>query len=209
MIEGKLGVEIEGVERVVGKSDGVVRVGVGERHCLFPPPRGEVEAERKGEGEGGEGGEKTVFLLSGEGTREVFRLDTVFFQNWYGYQDEVVGRGGSVDLVQVLSVSLGGAFGLFFLVVSGWMHNIFPPHFFLPFLRLPSSPYPDSSPPFSRSLSPFQHPRQQLTRIQSKHKLTKPHNRCSTPAAPTCRRPGGCRSGAPCRGPRESSSGGG
>ena len=58
----------------------------------------------EGEGKGDEG-EKTVFVLSGEESDEVFQLDTVFFQNWYGYQDQFVREGKGPSLVQVMSVS--------------------------------------------------------------------------------------------------------
>ena len=104
VVQGRLGVEMEGRERVLGSADGEVRVGRWVRHRLYPAPvvRGADEGEAEGEGEGEA---ITKFLLSGGETEEVYRLDTVFFQNWYGYQDEVVMARGKMDLVQVLCVS--------------------------------------------------------------------------------------------------------
>ena len=77
--------------------DGEVRFQKGEHHRLFP------HFGREGVGEDGE--KKTVFVLSGEESGEVFQLDTVFFQNWYGYQDRFVSEGRGPSLVQVMSVS--------------------------------------------------------------------------------------------------------
>ena len=82
-------------------------------HRLYPPPRmseeGRAVGGEEGEGgkggkEGGEEGEITKFWLWGEETQEAYQLDTVFFQNWYGYQDEVVKKGGGMDMMQVLCV---------------------------------------------------------------------------------------------------------
>lgn len=50
-----------------------------------------------------EGGEPIRFRLWGQETDKVSRLDTIFFENWYGYQDEIL-AGKSIDLVQVLTV---------------------------------------------------------------------------------------------------------
>lgn len=52
----------------------------------------------------------TKFLLSGGETTELFRLDTVFFRNWYGCQDEIVLGAGRMDLIQVLCVGYNVAF---------------------------------------------------------------------------------------------------
>lgn len=64
----------------------------------------DVGEQAKGYDDGWDG-EKTVFLLSGQDTDEMFRLDTVFFENWYAYQDLVVVKGEKIDLLQVMSVS--------------------------------------------------------------------------------------------------------
>ena len=67
---------------------------------MFPPPP--LQGESKGDGKLAK--RVIKFLLSGGETTELFRLDTVFFQNWYGCHDEVVMGGGRMDLIQVLCV---------------------------------------------------------------------------------------------------------
>ena len=108
MTQGWLGIECSGVERVIGVKDGEVRFQKGEHHRLFP------HFGREGGREDGE--KKTVFVLSGEESAEVFQLDTVFFQNWYGYQDRFVSEGKGPSLVQVMSVSLSSSSFLFFFL---------------------------------------------------------------------------------------------
>lgn len=101
VLEGRLAVEIEGVEHILAPSDGELEVRPWCNHRLYSP------VTKQGEDEGmddGWDGEKTVFLLSGEDTDEMFRLDTVFFENWYAYQDLVVVKGEKIDLIQVMSV---------------------------------------------------------------------------------------------------------
>ena len=99
VLEGRLGLEIEGCDRILGPGDGQVRVEPWTSHRMFPPPLQEGSKE-DGEHTGG----TTRFILSGGETAELFRLDTVFFENWYRYQDEVVMGGGSMDLIQLLCV---------------------------------------------------------------------------------------------------------
>lgn len=93
VLEGRLCVEIDGVERILTIDDGEIVIKAWAHHRLYPPPRD------------GQNGNKTVFLLSGDDTPEVFKLDFVFFQNWYAYQDECVANGGKFDPIQVMSVS--------------------------------------------------------------------------------------------------------
>ena len=100
VLEGRLGLEIEGRDRILGPEDGQVKVEPWTNHRMFPPPSSPEENKRDGE----HAREITRFLLSGGETTELFRLDTVFFQNWYGYQDEVVMGDGRIDLIQVLCV---------------------------------------------------------------------------------------------------------
>ncbi|CAD6590140.1 MAG: hypothetical protein ASARMPREDX12_004208 [Alectoria sarmentosa] len=94
VLEGRLCVEVEGRERVLGPEDGEVVVEPWANHRLYPPPTGK-----------GDGGATTRFLLSGGETEESYKLDSVFFQNWYGYQNEVVMVGAKMDLIQVMCVS--------------------------------------------------------------------------------------------------------
>lgn len=102
VLEGRLAVEIEGVEHVLGPKDGEFEVRPWCNHRLYSPV---TEQGKDGElYDDGWDGEKTIFLLSGQDTDEMFRLDTVFFENWYAYQDLVVVKGEKIDLIQVMSV---------------------------------------------------------------------------------------------------------
>lgn len=94
-LEGNLGLEVEGKEIVLTSRDPEFRIGAWVNHRSYPlePPRQD-------------GSKVVVFLLSGEPTRSVFQLGTLFFENWYGYQDEMVGAGRPIRFLQVLSVSL-------------------------------------------------------------------------------------------------------
>jgi hypothetical protein len=119
-VQRKLGVEIAGKEVILcadGEGEGGNQVCVEKwvGHRLYPPPQREEGRVDRGKGEVGVGegvkegeeeGEITKFWLWGEETKEAYRLDTVFFQNWYGYQDEVVSSGGAMDLTQVICVSV-------------------------------------------------------------------------------------------------------
>lgn len=92
VLHGRLGVEIGSAgSRELQAADGEVRVPAGTHHRLFPPRRIE-------------GDNQMVFLLAGDDTARALKLDTLFFQNWYGYQDEVLLGGKNFDLIQVLSV---------------------------------------------------------------------------------------------------------
>ena len=99
VLEGRLGVNVEGFgERDIGVEDGEVVVKPWKYHLLYPV----LDDGRRD----GEGRMKTCrFLLSAEETGETLKLDTVFFQNWYGYQDDIVVRGAKMDLIQVMCVS--------------------------------------------------------------------------------------------------------
>ncbi|KAI0814718.1 hypothetical protein GGR55DRAFT_444814 [Xylaria sp. FL0064] len=121
VLEGRLAVEVEGVEHVLGPSHGEFKLRPWCNHRLYSPVtdvRGQQlpdkeykDEEEEEEGDDGWDGEKTVFLLSGQDTDEMFRLDTVFFENWYAYQDLVVVKGEKINLVQVMSMfDAGGSY---------------------------------------------------------------------------------------------------
>lgn len=95
VLEGRLCVEVDGHVRVLSREDGQICVKPWANHRLYPPPNDGATPTTT---------TKIRFLLSGEETREMFRLDTVFFQNWYGYQDQVVLEGKRMDLIQVMCV---------------------------------------------------------------------------------------------------------
>lgn len=97
VLEGRLCVEADGQTRLLSPEDGEVCVGPWTHHRLYPPPLKRHDDVT---------GQRTVFLLSGSEPESLFKLDLVFFENWYAYQDEVVVRGARVNLFQVLSVSV-------------------------------------------------------------------------------------------------------
>ncbi|KAJ8105463.1 hypothetical protein ONZ43_g7417 [Nemania bipapillata] len=109
IVEGRLAVEVEGVEHVLSPRDGEFSLQPWCNHRLYSPVT-DVGEVSKGYDDGWDG-EKTVFLLSGQDTDEMFRLDTVFFENWYAYQDLVVVKGEKIDLLQVMSMfDAGGSY---------------------------------------------------------------------------------------------------
>lgn len=93
VLEGPLSVEIDGKTHTLGTKDGEFRFQKMCNHRLYPC----VTDQRI-----------TRFLLSGSDTAESYKLDEIFFQNWYGYQDQVLLHGEKVDLIQVMSVSTAG-----------------------------------------------------------------------------------------------------
>ncbi|KAI0114285.1 hypothetical protein F4776DRAFT_656682 [Hypoxylon sp. NC0597] len=99
-VEGKVGVEIEGREHVLTRGGPEFLIQAWANHRSYP-----IDPSRQ------EGAQKVKFLLSGEKTREVFQLSTLFFENWYKYQDEVIKTGGRIDFIQVLSTfDAGGTY---------------------------------------------------------------------------------------------------
>ena len=90
--EGQLCIDVEGEEKVYSKEDGEITVKPGLNHCLYPP----LDFFDRGA--------DIKFILSAQSTPLLFRLDTIFFENWYGYQDEVVLGGKPMDIIQVMSV---------------------------------------------------------------------------------------------------------
>ncbi|KAI1817209.1 hypothetical protein GGS20DRAFT_582717 [Poronia punctata] len=112
VIEGRLAVEIEGREYILTREDGEFRLPGWCNHRLYAPNnQGGEEDGDEGDKGGGEGDKKTVFILSGQDTDELLRLDTVFFENWYSYQDRVFVDGEKIDLIQVMSMfDAGGSY---------------------------------------------------------------------------------------------------
>ncbi|KAL1855206.1 hypothetical protein Daus18300_011207 [Diaporthe australafricana] len=92
VLEGRLCIEVEGQERVLTSDDGEVAIRPWTHHRLWPPPPAD-----------GPSGRRTVFLLSSTDSDQTFKLDEVFYENWYSYQEEIVIRGKKVDVLQVLS----------------------------------------------------------------------------------------------------------
>ncbi|KAK6074301.1 hypothetical protein SCUP234_08351 [Seiridium cupressi] len=98
-VEGTTVLEIEGRQILLSSDDPEYRIPAWTDHRTYP-----LDSELR---------ENTVskFLLSGEKTYELFQLNTLFFENWYKYQDEMVSSGRNIDLVQVLSTfDAGGTY---------------------------------------------------------------------------------------------------
>ncbi|KAI1329092.1 hypothetical protein F5Y16DRAFT_367393 [Xylariaceae sp. FL0255] len=114
VLEGRLAVEVEGKETVLGPKDGELTLKPWSNHRLYSPVVDEAKVESYRDDvteEGGWDGDKTVFLLSGQDSDILFRLDTVFFENWYAYQDLVVVKGERINLLQVMSMfDAGGSY---------------------------------------------------------------------------------------------------
>ncbi|KAH8594972.1 hypothetical protein B0O99DRAFT_595017 [Bisporella sp. PMI_857] len=107
VIEGTLGVEVEKSEYKLTPQDGEFLIKPWVNHRLYPILAGSAAGSPSPSA-----AVRTIrFLLSAEKSPEVFQLDDTFFQNWYGYQDEVVMGGGKFDLIQVMNMfDAGGSY---------------------------------------------------------------------------------------------------
>lgn len=97
VLEGRLAVESEGVETILTPAHGEFSIKPWTNHRLYPPPHKDGETVSR-------------FLLSGVDTEEAYKLDELFFENWYGYQDAVFVHGEPLSVMQVMAVSFEGAF---------------------------------------------------------------------------------------------------
>lgn len=93
-IQGKTGLELEGREIVLSPGSPEYYIGSWVNHRSYP-----ISIPLQ------DGVEKVKFLLSGAKTPEPFQLNTLFFENWYRYQENVLSTGKRIDLIQILSVS--------------------------------------------------------------------------------------------------------
>ncbi|KAI4221633.1 MAG: hypothetical protein LQ349_007796 [Xanthoria aureola] len=108
VLEGQMGLETGGCDRVLRPEDGQVRVEPWTIHRLFAPP---LQARKTKQPDNEATGRITRFLLSGEDTTELFKLDTIFFQNWYKYQEEVEKGRTRMNLIQVMCMfDAGGSY---------------------------------------------------------------------------------------------------
>ena len=98
VLEGRVCLDVEGRERVLEPEDGEAVVDPWANHRFYPLPISDMKRDR-------DGGKVTTILLWGGETEEIFRVDGMFFQNWYGYLDEVIMGHAKMDLIQVLCVS--------------------------------------------------------------------------------------------------------
>ncbi|KAI1645180.1 uncharacterized protein F4817DRAFT_318106 [Daldinia loculata] len=106
-IQGKTGLELEGREIVLSPGSPEYYIGSWVNHRSYP-----ISIPLQ------DGVEKVKFLLSGAKTPEPFQLNTLFFENWYRYQENVLSTGKRIDLIQILSTFDGGGT---YLSPPSWM----------------------------------------------------------------------------------------
>ncbi|KAK4148767.1 hypothetical protein C8A00DRAFT_38645 [Chaetomidium leptoderma] len=101
VLEGTLVVEVDGVEHALKPGDAEFAVRRGANHRLYPPRRNEGPPAAQA---AAEEDEVVRFLLSGEQTPNPFKLDLVFFENWYAYQELLVVHQARLDVFRLLSM---------------------------------------------------------------------------------------------------------
>ncbi len=93
VIKGNLTIELNGVPKHLTSDDCEVAVRPYTHHVIYGTPGYEMdEIEFK------------VSASDGEECDDVV-LDQAFFENWYGYQEDIFQRGEKLDLIQLLSVN--------------------------------------------------------------------------------------------------------
>ncbi|KAE8375367.1 hypothetical protein BDV26DRAFT_17740 [Aspergillus bertholletiae] len=109
VLEGELCVEAGTREYTLTPQTGKFCIQPWVNHRLYPPPQ--LLLDDDDAVSSGRGRRIIRFLLSGQDTPEVFKLDTIFFMNWYAYQEETVVVGKKVDVIQVMSMfDAGGSY---------------------------------------------------------------------------------------------------
>ncbi|KAI0832158.1 hypothetical protein F5Y06DRAFT_189374 [Hypoxylon sp. FL0890] len=99
-LEGKVGLDVEGKEVVLTTEDPEFCIGAWVNHRSYP-----LEPSLQ------DGSKIVRFLLSGEKSRSIFELNTLFFENWYKYQDEMLQLNKGISFIQVLSMfDAGGTY---------------------------------------------------------------------------------------------------
>jgi len=94
VIKGNLTVDFNGVPRHVTPKDGEIVVPPYTHHVIYGTPGTEMN--------------EVEFVVSASDVRgnDLVVLDQMFFENWYGYQEDVFQRGQTLDIIQMLSVWL-------------------------------------------------------------------------------------------------------
>jgi len=91
VLRGKLTIDMNGVPRHVTAADGEIAVRPYVHHVIYGTPGTEMnEVEFRVSASDPRGGDVV--------------MDQAFFENWYGYQEDVFQRGVKLDLIQVLSM---------------------------------------------------------------------------------------------------------
>ncbi|KFA74226.1 hypothetical protein S40288_10416 [Stachybotrys chartarum IBT 40288] len=91
VVRGSLTVEINGVPHQFVESDGEYALPPGPHHCLYPTdgqPKGAV----------------VEFWLGATPSGSMAELDQAFFENWYGYQEDILLHGVEPDPIQVMAM---------------------------------------------------------------------------------------------------------
>ncbi|RYP77477.1 hypothetical protein DL769_003387 [Monosporascus sp. CRB-8-3] len=94
VLEGGLGLELEGKEMVLGPDLGEFCIPRWHSHRIFPPP--------DNDGAGGSRPNRTRALVSGQQCPDTFKMDLMFFENWCAWQDELVSSGKAPDMIQLM-----------------------------------------------------------------------------------------------------------
>jgi mannose-6-phosphate isomerase-like protein (cupin superfamily) len=92
VLKGNLTIDLNGVPKHVSREDGEVAVPPYTHHVIYGTPGTEMN--------------EVEFVVSASDAKEEdgVILDQAFFENWYGYQEDIFQRGAKVDIIQVLSV---------------------------------------------------------------------------------------------------------
>ena len=91
VLKGSLTIDFNGIPRHCTPGDGEVVITPRTHHVMYGTPGKELD--------------EVEFEISGGGGEEGgLAMDLGFFENWYGYQEDVFQRGQVLDIVQVLSV---------------------------------------------------------------------------------------------------------
>ncbi|KAK8100147.1 uncharacterized protein PG998_008461 [Apiospora kogelbergensis] len=120
VLEGALGVELEGEgDLVLGPEAGELCIPRWRNHRIY---QAATPAAAPPEGENGKDGRpsnnRVRVRVSGEENADVFRLDLMFFENWYAYEDAIVTGAEKLDIIQVMCMwDAGGSY----LAVPWWV----------------------------------------------------------------------------------------
>ena len=91
VLHGCLTIEFNGTPRHCTVEDGEVAIRPNTHHVQYGTPGKELQ-------------EVTFQISGGNGVEGELTMDLGFFENWYGYQEDVFQRGQKLDVIQVLSV---------------------------------------------------------------------------------------------------------
>lgn len=93
VLKGSLTVDLNGVPKHLTPGDREMVVRPYVHHVIYPTPGTETD--------------EVEFVFSASDAPDTQAvLDQAFFENWYGYQEDVLQRGEKVDVIQVLAVRM-------------------------------------------------------------------------------------------------------